>query len=85
MLQPIPFANSMAAASAIFVIVLLLLRVVAPSFFNLVFNSQMLGANIASLLPRDGVRPFLVGGGVAVIITWLFGLVWAVLYNVLSR
>jgi hypothetical protein len=85
MLQPIPFANAIAAASAIFVILLLLLRLVAPSLFTVVFNSQMLGANIASLLPRDPVRPFLVGGVVVVIITWLFGLVWAVLYNVWSR
>lgn len=85
MLQPIPFANAMAAASAIFVIVLLLLRLVTPSLFTLVFNSQMLGANIASLLPRDAVRPFLGGGVLVVVITWLFGLVWAVLYNLWSR
>lgn len=85
MLQPVPFANAIAAATAIFVVFLLLLRLVAPPLFTFVFNSQMLGANIASLLPREVVRPFLIGGVGAVIITWLFGLVWAVLYNVLSR
>ena len=85
MLQPVPFANAMAAAAAIFVIFMLLLRLVAPSLFTFVFNSQMLGANIASLLPHDVVKPFLIGGVGTVIITWLFGLVWAILYNLWNR
>ncbi|HEX2713339.1 MAG TPA: DUF5676 family membrane protein [Candidatus Acidoferrales bacterium] len=84
MLKPVPFANAAAATSAMFVIVLLLLRLVAPPLFTWIFNSQMLGANIASLLPRDFVS-FLVGGVGTVTITWLFGFVLTVLYNRWSR
>jgi hypothetical protein len=50
-MQPIAFATALAAASAIFAVVLILLRVVAPQVFVVVFNSQFFGADVAFLLP----------------------------------
>jgi hypothetical protein len=50
-MQPIAFATALAAASAIFAVVLILLRIAAPRLFVIVFNGQFFGADVASLLP----------------------------------
>ncbi len=81
-MRPVPFANSLAVASGVFAIVLFLLRFVAPRLFVLVFNSQFFSADVASLLPSDtGLSALLAALSVVVITSWIFGLVWASLYN----
>jgi 2TM family of unknown function (DUF5676) len=81
-MQAIAFATALAAASAIFAVVLMLLRVVAPRLFVIVFNGQFFGADVASLLPRAPSTRRLVPGAIIVIATaWVFGLIWALLYN----
>jgi len=80
-MQPIAFATALAVASAIFAVVLILLRVAAPRLFVIVFNGQFFGADVASLLPTASTKR-LVPGAITVIVTaWVFGLIWALLYN----
>ena len=84
--QVLPFANALAAATAIFYLVLLALRAVARDLFTFVFNSQFLGANVASLYPpQPGIGSSLGTLLVVVVVTWVFGAVWAVLYNRWAR
>ncbi len=81
-MHPIAFATALAAASAIFAVALILLRVVAPRLFVIVFNGQFFGADVASLLPPVPDTTRLVSGAMIVIVTaWVFGLLWALLYN----
>ena len=81
-MQAIAFATALAAASAIFAAVLMLLRVVAPRLFVIVFNGQFFGPDVASLLPTAPSTRRLVPGAIIVIATaWVFGLIWALLYN----
>ena len=81
-MRSIPFANSLAGATAIFAIVLFGSRYVAPRFFAFVFNSQFFGADVASLLPPDmKVSSIIAAFAVVVITAWIFGFIWAVLYN----
>ena len=81
-MQPIAFATALAVASAIFAVVLILLRVAAPRLFVIVFNGQFFGADVASLLPTATSTKRLVPGAITVIVTaWVFGLIWALLYN----
>ncbi len=80
------FASSLAVLTAAVYLVLSLLAIVSPATFQVVFNAQFFGADVASLLPRvvpDGgfVRTFII----LVVTAWLFGYVWAWLYNLLAR
>ena len=60
----------------------MLLRVVAPRLFVIVFNGQFFGADVASLLPTAPDTKRVVPGAIIVIVTaWVFGLIWALLYN----
>ncbi len=82
----LPFANALTAATAIFYVALLVLRAVARDLFAFVFNSQFLGANVASLSPpQPGIGSSLGTLLVVVVVTWVFGAVWAVLYNRWAR
>lgn len=82
--QVLPFANALTAATAVFSVALLALRAVARDLFTVVFNSQFLGANVASLSPpQPGIGSSL--GTLLVVVTWVFGAVWAVLYNRWAR
>jgi len=75
--QVLPFANALTAATAVFSVAL---QAVARDLFTVVFNSQFLGANVASLdPPKPGIGSSL--GTLLVVVTWVFGAVWAVLYN----
>lgn len=81
MLKPIPFANALALATAIFYIILYSLGNFAPDLFELIFNAQYLGADIASLYQLPDLTSALT---ILVVISatgWLFGYVWATLYN----
>ena len=81
-MRSIPFANSLAVATGLFAVVLFSLRSFAPRLFAFVFNSQFFGADVASLLPVDMKVSSLIAAFVIVVMTaWIFGLIWAVLYN----
>ena len=47
--QVLPFANALTAATAVFSVALRAVR----DLFTVVFNSQFLGANVASLSPHS--------------------------------
>ena len=84
--QVLPFANALAAATALFYLALLALRAVAWGFFTFVFNSQFLGAEVSSLIPpKVGAGSSLATLVVVVVTTWLFGAMWASLYNRRAR
>lgn len=81
MLHPQPFANAFAAASVIFYLVLVLLKSIAPPLFELVLNSQFLGADIASQVPQFNPAN-LVGFLIAIsVFAWIFGYLIAFFYN----
>jgi hypothetical protein len=81
-IRPWAFANALALTTAVLAMVLIVLRVGAPSAFLFVFNAQFFGADVASLLPGrvDTLKmtaelAAFVGGA------WGFGLLGAILYN----
>lgn len=81
-IHPLAFANALAATTAVLALLLITLRLLAPSAFLFIFNAQFFGADVASLLPSqmDGITMLgemvaFVGGA------WGFGLLGAVLYN----
>ncbi len=86
MLQPLAFANAIAATTAALTLVLFALRALAPTIFAFFFNAQFFGADVASLLPAGGsigrtlaeVTALLAGA-------WGIGYLWAVLYNRWAR
>lgn len=85
MLKPIPFANSFAATTLLFYVVLYLLKLLAPPFFELIFNSQFLGANVASLATEITFATFL-GAAIAIsVVTWIFGWTVAYFYNYFAK
>lgn len=85
MLKPVPLANSFATATALFYIVLFLLETLAPPFFKLIFNSQFLGADITSQIPRLNLANF-IGALIAVsLVAWAFGYLVAVFYNKFAK
>ncbi|HEV8676173.1 MAG TPA: DUF5676 family membrane protein [Methylomirabilota bacterium] len=85
MLKPIAFATSLAALTAIVYLVFTLLALISPAAFQLVFNAQFFGADVASLLPRVALHPgFLATFVILVAMAWVFGFLWAWLYNVFA-
>ena len=63
-----------------------LLAVIWQEAFRFVFNAQFLGADVASLLPRELSYVGFIGTFVTLTIgTWVFGFAWAWLYNRLAR
>ena len=79
-------ANSLALLMAAFYIVFYLASLLTQDFFEFLFNAQFLGADVASLLPKEIPPLTFVGTLLVLAITgWLFGYVWAWLYNRLSR
>lgn len=81
MLKPLPLANAFAATTAIFYIVLFLLKLFAPPFFQLLLNSQFLGAPIASQVPNLNLANFLGAMIAIVVVAWILGYLIAVIYN----
>lgn len=85
MIRPHAFANAWAAASIIFYLALVLLKQIAPPIFELILNSQFLGADIASQVPRVNIANLL-GYLIAIAVaTWIFGYLIAVIYNKYSK
>ncbi len=80
------FANSLAILSAALFTVFYLVSLIAPGFFRFLFNAQFLGADVASLLPKEILLgSFIVTLVIMVITVWVFVYIWVWLYNRLSR
>ena len=57
-------ANSMAILTAAFYLLFYLINLIAPGLFRFLFNAQFLGADVASLLPKEFASGnFIVGLG----------------------
>jgi hypothetical protein len=85
MLKPQPLANAFAAASVIFYLALIALKLVAPPLFKLILNSQFLGADIASQVPSANLANLL-GFLIAIaVFAWFFGYLVALFYNRFSK
>lgn len=79
-------ANSMAILTAAFYLLLYLINLIAPGLFRFLFNAQFLGADVASLLPKEFASGnFIVALALMVITALIFGYVWAWLYNRLAK
>jgi hypothetical protein len=86
MLNPVAFASSLTVLTGAFYLLLYLLAVVWREAFRFLFNAQFLGADVASLLPRDfSVGEFVSTLLAIIVFMWLFGYVWAWLYNRLAQ
>ena len=76
----------MAILTAAFYLLFYLINLIAPGMFRFLFNAQFLGADVASLLPEGfAAGRFIVALVLMVIIAWIFGYVWAWLYNLLAK
>ncbi len=86
MLNEFAFANSLAILTGLLYVLFVVLGFVAPNAFKFLFNAQFLGADVASLVPRRAGLRSVVATIVTLIVTgWVFGYVWAGLYNWLAR
>lgn len=82
MLNPCAFASSLALLTAAFYVLFALLALVAPRVFQILFDAQFFGANVASLFPK--VQPSaasLVTLVLMIGMAWIAGYAWAWLYN----
>jgi hypothetical protein len=52
MLNPLAFANSLAILTAVLYVLFAILALVAPRLFQVLFDAQFFGANVASLFPK---------------------------------
>ena len=85
MFKPVALANAFALTTIALYIVFYILQVFAPPFFKLILNSQFLGADLASLVPRPNPVNFL-GIIIAVgLLAWVFGYLLGKVYNRLSK
>jgi len=74
----------MALASGLFYLLAYLLNLAAPSIFKLLLNAQFFGADIVSALPAELPLSFINFLKTLVVIlatAWIFGYLWAALYN----
>ena len=86
MLNNVAFATSIAILSGAVYLLLYVLAVIWRDAFRFLFNAQFLGADVASLIPRERSYVGFVGTFVALAVSaWLFGFCWAWLYNRLAR
>ena len=82
MLNRNAFANSIAVVITIFYVVFYALALIAPVFFEFLFNAQFLGAKVTALIPPGFSFGDFIGVLVAtVILGWIMGYVWALFYN----
>jgi len=82
MLNRLAFANSLAVLTAALYILFAILALVAPGVFQVVFDAQFFGANVASLFPK--VQPSAASLLTLVLMigmSWVLGYAWAWLYN----
>jgi hypothetical protein len=84
MFKPIAFANAFALTTAILYLAFYTLQIIAPPFFKLAVNSQLMGADLVSLIPGPNITNFL-GVMIAVLLlSWIFGYLLARIYNRLT-
>ena len=86
MLNERAFANSLAVLTAALYVFFAVLALVAPPLFQVLFDAQFFGANVASLFPK--VRPSaasLVTLVLMIGMSWVAGYAWAGLYNRFAR
>jgi hypothetical protein len=86
MLNKLAFANSLAVLTAALYVLFAILALVAPSLFQVLFDAQFFGANVASLFPK--VQPSaasLVTLVLMIGMAWVVGYAWAWLYNRLGK
>jgi len=75
-----------AILTAAFYLLFYLINLIAPGLFRFLFNAQFLGADVASLLPKEfAAGNFIVALVLMVITAWIFGYVWAWLYSRLAK
>jgi hypothetical protein len=82
MLNKLAFANSLAVLTAALYILFAILALVAPRLFQVLFDAQFFGANVASLFPK--VQPSaasLLTLALMIGMSWVVGYAWAWLYN----
>jgi 2TM family of unknown function (DUF5676) len=85
-LNPIAFASSLGVLSGALYLALYILALVWRDAFRFVFNAQFLGADVASLLPRELTPIGFFATLVALVVSaWVLGFCWAWLYNRLAR
>ena len=86
MLSEFAFANSLAILTGLLYIVFVILLLLAPNLFKFLFNTQFLGADVASLFPRRISAGRFAGTLVTLVVSgWIFGYAWAWLYNRLPK
>ncbi len=86
MLNEFAFANSLAILTGLLYIVFVILLLLAPNLFKFLFNTQFLGADVASLFPRRIPAGSFSGTLVSLVVSgWIFGYAWAWLYNRLPK
>ena len=86
MLSEFAFAHSLAILTGILYIVFVILLLLAPNLFKFLFNTQFLGADVASLFPRRISVGSFAGTLVTLMVSgWIFGYAWAWLYNRLAK
>lgn len=86
MLSELALANSLAMLTGLLYIVFVILRLLAPNLFTFLFNTQFLGADVASLFPRRISAGRFAGTLVTLVVSaWIFGYAWAWLYNRLPK
>lgn len=85
MLSEFAFANSLAILTGLLYIVFVILLLLAPNLFKFLFNTQFLGADVASLFPRRISARSFAGTLVTLVVSaWVFGYAWVWLYNRLA-
>jgi 2TM family of unknown function (DUF5676) len=82
MLNQLAFANSLAVLTAVLYVLFAILALVAPRLFQILFDAQFFGANVASLFPKVQPSPAsLVTLVLMIVMSWCLGYAWAWLYN----
>lgn len=86
MLKEVALATSLAVLTGVLYLGFLVLGVVAPGVFTLLFNAQFFGADVASLFPKSLSPGNVIATLVALVVAgWVFGYAWAWLYNRLTK
>jgi len=85
MLNKVAFATALAFLTAAMYLIFALLAIMSPKAFQVIFNAQFFGADVASLLPRVVPHEGFIGTFLILVISaWLIGYAWAWLYNRLA-
>jgi hypothetical protein len=85
MLHEIAFANSIAFVTALFFLVFYAGSIIAPDSFRFLRNAQFLGADIDQFTPKKFSLRALAGISLTLFVTsWVFGYLWAWLYNLMA-